>query len=176
MSFVVGFTRPQRAPCGPDVSDSECIKLLSRNPGGVAPFWGARQVRLADHPYLFAVSVGDWELSDSQAARLRQYCDRGGFLIVDDFHNDNAWANFMYGVRQIYRSAQIIELDTGHQAFHTVFDMAEHLRVPGADVIHEDGIERGGVTPHWRAVLDPGGRMIIAITLGVNSVIYAMTH
>lgn len=156
-----------------------------------------------DHPYLFAVSVGDWELSDSQAARLRQYFDRGGFLMVDDFHNDDEWANFMYGVRQIYPSAQVIELDAGHQAFHTVFDMTERLRVPGANVVHEDGIERGGVTPHWRAVLDPEGRMVIAITfnqdigdgwefaddleypekfssqaikLGVNYVIYAMTH
>ncbi len=47
VSFVVGFTRPQRAPCGPEVSDSECIKLLSLNPSGVTSFWGDRQVRLA---------------------------------------------------------------------------------------------------------------------------------
>ncbi len=156
-----------------------------------------------DFPWLFAVSVGDWELSDSQAARLRKYFDRGGFLMVDDFHNDGEWANFMYGVRRIYPEAAAVELTDDSPAFHTVFDMNERIRVPGANVVHGDGIERGGVVPHWRAVLDSQGRIMIAITfnmdigdgwefaddlryperyssaaikLGVNYVLYAMTH
>ncbi len=156
-----------------------------------------------DLPYLFAVSVGDWELSPSQAERLRKYFDRGGFLMVDDFHNEREWANFMYGIRQIYPAAVVVELADDSPPFHTVFDMKERIRVPGANVVHGDGIERGGTVPHWRAVLDSEGRVIIAITfnmdvgdgwefaddlryperysseaikLGVNYVIYAMTH
>ena len=37
-------------------------------------------------PFIYAVGVGDWALSDAHAARLRHYFDRGGFLMVDDFH------------------------------------------------------------------------------------------
>lgn len=37
-------------------------------------------------PWLYAVEVGYWELSEPQAKRLREYLDRGGFLMVDDFH------------------------------------------------------------------------------------------
>ena len=40
-------------------------------------------------PWLYAVEVGHWELSESQATRLRQYLDRGGFLMVDDFHGED---------------------------------------------------------------------------------------
>lgn len=54
-----------------------------------------------DLPWLLAVSVGDWQLSRSHAARLREYFARGGFLMVDDFHNEREWATFMTGIRQI---------------------------------------------------------------------------
>ena len=52
-------------------------------------------------PFLFGLSVGDWELSPSQAKRMGDYLRRGGFLMVDDFHNDREWANFMAGIRQM---------------------------------------------------------------------------
>lgn len=154
-------------------------------------------------PWLFAVSVGDWQLSASQAERLRKYFQRGGFMMVDDFHNEREWANFMQGIRQIDPLAEVVDLDDSSPAFHTLFDMKERVRVPGANVVHESGIERGGTVPHWRAVLDSRGRMIIAICfnmdvgdgwefaddpdyperfsseairLGTNYVVYAMTH
>ena len=154
-------------------------------------------------PWLFAVSVGDWQLSPPQAERLRKYFDRGGFLMVDDFHNEREWAIFMHGMRQIDASAEVAELTDGDPAFHVLFDLSKRIRVPGANVVHGSGIERGGVEPHWRAVLDSRGRMMVAICfnmdvgdgwefaddpdypeqfssaairLGVNYVVYAMTH
>lgn len=156
-----------------------------------------------NHPFLFAVSVGDWRLTPSDAERLRKYFDRGGFLMVDDFHNEREWAIFMDGIRMIHPQAQVVEMTDEDSAFHTVYDMKNRIRVPGANVVHGSGIERGGVTPHWRAVLDAKGRIMVAITfnmdigdgwefadepeypekysseairLGVNYVLYAMTH
>lgn len=35
-----------------------------------------------DLPWMFAVSVGDWKISGAEAKQLRQYFDRGGFLMV----------------------------------------------------------------------------------------------
>jgi hypothetical protein len=156
-----------------------------------------------DHPWLFAVSVGDWRLSDSHAARLRKYFERGGFMFVDDFHNESEWAIFMSGIRQIDPSAQVVELTDSDQLFHVVFDLKDRIRVPGANVVHGSGIERRGDVPHWRAILDGRGRVMIAISfnqdvgdgwefadvpyypercsseairLGTNYVVYAMTH
>ncbi len=47
-NFVVGFVRPTKPPCTEDVSDAECIKLLTFDPSRIASFWGDRQVRLAE--------------------------------------------------------------------------------------------------------------------------------
>jgi len=156
-----------------------------------------------DHPFLLAISVGDWKLSPTQAERLRKYFDRGGFLMVDDFHNEYEWAQFMDGIHQIYPDAHIEELTADSPAFHIIYELGERVRVVGANVVNSGGIERGGTFPHWRALLDAKGRMIVAICfnmdvgdgwefaddpsyperlgsaairLGVDYVAYAMTH
>jgi hypothetical protein len=156
-----------------------------------------------DLPFLFSISPGDWDFSASQAARMRKYLDRGGFLMVDDFHNASEWANFMRNMRLVYPDVQAVELTDSDQPFHVVFDMKDRVRVPGANVVHGSGIERGGVEPHWRAITDERGRMIVAICfnmdvgdgwefaddpqyperfaseairLGTNYAVYSMTH
>ncbi len=39
-----------------------------------------------DWPWLYAVQVGEWGLTDKQGQALREYCLRGGFFMADDFH------------------------------------------------------------------------------------------
>jgi hypothetical protein len=156
-----------------------------------------------DLPWIFAVSAGDWRLAPQEARRLGEYLDRGGFLMADDFHNDSEWAQFMAGIHQMNPAMQAEELEDADSAFHVVYDLKERVRVPGANVVHGSGVERGGVVPHWRAIRDSKGRMIVAICfnmdvgdgwefaddpaypeklsseairLGVNYVMYAMTH
>jgi hypothetical protein len=156
-----------------------------------------------DWPFLYAVGVGDWVLSDVQASRLRQYFDRGGFLMVDDFHNDREFASFMAGVHKIFPGTQVIELQDDAPIFRVVYDLSKRVQIPGLNVVHGPGYERGGVTPHWRAILDDNNRVRIAIChnmdlgdawewadlpeyperfaseayrLGINYVLYTMTH
>jgi len=88
--------------------------------------------------------------------------------MVDDFHNEREWANFMAGIHQIYPDAKIIELPNDHQAFHVMYDLTERIRVSGANVVHGSGIERGGVEPHWRALVDSNDRMIMAICFNMD--------
>lgn len=121
-----------------------------------------------DLPFLLAISVGDWIVSQPQADRLRKYFDRGGFLMVDDFHNEREWEQFMAGVRKIYPGAEIVELQDDDAPFHVLFDMKDRIRVPGANVVHASGVERGGTEPHWRALVDAKGRMIVAICFNMD--------
>jgi hypothetical protein len=159
--------------------------------------------QIFDYPFLLAISAGDWELTPKQAERLRKYFNRGGFLMVDDFHNEYEWAQFMAGIRQIDPAAHVEELEDDSPAFHVVYDLNERVRVVGANVVYSGGVERGGTYPHWRGLIDSRGRMIVAICfnmdvgdgwefaddpeyperlssaairLGVNYVSYAMTH
>ncbi len=156
-----------------------------------------------DWPWLYAVAVGDWALTDSQAARLRKYFDRGGFLMVDDFHGEREWSRFAAGMARIFPGRAIVELAADHPIFHVLYDLQERLQVPGANVVHGPGYERDGVVPHWRGVLDEKGRVQVAICfnmdlgdawefaddpdyperfashayrLGINYILYSMTH
>jgi len=154
-------------------------------------------------PWIYAVGIGDWTLSPSHAARLRQYFERGGFLVVDDFHGEREWAQFMDGIQRIFPNSTVIELEDDASIFHTVFDLSMRYQVSGLQVVRGMPYERGGIHPHWRAVVDAKGRVQVGIffnmdlgdawewadypeypekypalayRLGLNYVIYAMTH
>lgn len=47
VSFLVGFERPIRPPCAADVSDTECIKLLTFDPSRISAFWGDKAIRIS---------------------------------------------------------------------------------------------------------------------------------
>jgi hypothetical protein len=154
-------------------------------------------------PFLYAVGVGDWTLSDSQAARLRQYFDRGGFLMVDDFHNEREWASFMAGINKIYPGREAVEIPDDHPIFRSVYDTTKPYHVPGYQIVYGQEWERGGVGGHYRAIMDDKDRVLVAICfnmdlgdawewadapeypekysalalrLGVNYLLYPMTH
>ena len=46
-------------------------------------------------PALYAVEVGHWLLPVDQAKQLSEYLLRGGFLMVDDFHGDEPYQDFL---------------------------------------------------------------------------------
>ena len=154
-------------------------------------------------PFLYAVAVGEWEIKDRQAARLREYFQRRGFLMVDDFHAEEEWANFAGVLTRIFPEGDVIDLPNDHPIFHTVYNLADRVRIPGLNVVNGRGVERGGEEPHWRAVVDAEGRVMVVIChnmdvadawewadapeyperfateaykLGINYIVYALTH
>jgi len=155
-------------------------------------------------PWLYAVEVGKWELSDSQAQRLRTYLDRGGFLMVDDFHGTYEWSVFIASLQKVFPDRPIVELANEDEIFHVFYDLNQRIQVPGLQyVFSRRTYERDGVTPRWRAIYDDNGRIQVAIChnmdlgdawewaddprypepfaslafrIGINYVIYPMTH
>jgi len=154
-------------------------------------------------PFLYAVGVGDWALSDAQAARLRNYFDRGGFLMVDDFHNEREWATFMAGIHKIFPDREAVEIPDDHSIFQVAYDTRKPAHIPGYQIVYGQEWERGGVGGHYRAILDGQGKVQVAICfnmdlgdawewadapeypekhsglafrIGVNYVLYTMTH
>ena len=154
-------------------------------------------------PFLYAVAAGDMVVSEPQAARLREYFARGGFLMVDDFHGEPEWADFMDVIRRVLPGRRVVDIEDEAAIFHIVYDLTKRVRVPGANVVYGSQVERGGVDPHWRAVLDEKGRVQVAICfnmdlgdawefaddprypemyashafrMGVNYILYSMTH
>jgi hypothetical protein len=76
-------------------------------------------------PTLYAVEVGHWALPDDQAAQLREYLLRGGFLMVDDFHGDepyhnvaSEWQVFLASVSKVFPDRPIKDLEDSDPIFH----------------------------------------------------------
>ena len=198
-----------RARWGTDANKSErlfmqALRRLSRvNAQSIEEILEIDTNEMYNWPFMYAVGVGDWVISGSEAERLRAYFERGGFLMVDDFHNEGEWADFMAGIEKILPSSKFVELEDDAPIFHTVFDLSKRFQISGYNIVRGQPYERGGYTPHWRAILDAQGRVVVAachnmdvgdawewadapeyperisslaFRLGVNYVTYALTH
>jgi hypothetical protein len=117
-----------------------------------------------DWPWMYAVEVGHWDLNDTQAAKLREYLTRGGFLMVDDFHGSQEWEIFMESMRRVFPDRPVVDIPNEDQIFHMFWDLDDRVQVPGAQFLYSRRVfEQDGVTPHWRAIYDDKGRIMVAI-------------
>ena len=124
-------------------------------------------------PTLYAVEVGHWALPDDQAAQLREYLLRGGFLMVDDFHGDepyhnvvSEWQVFLASMKKVFPDRPIKDLEDSDPIFHTVYDLSDRFQVPGWQWVRSGRTNEAGETgktPHWRAIFDDNGRVMVAI-------------
>jgi len=160
---------------------------------------------LFDYPVVYAVKVGFMRLTEWEALRLREYVDRGGFLIVDDFHGPDEWAEFATSLRRIFPERPVVDIPSEDEVFHVLYDLDQRVQIPGRQAVWR-GVtweDPRGKTPYWRGVYDEDGRLLIAINFnmdlgdawehaddafypepltalayrfGVNYIIYAMTH
>ena len=84
-----------------------------------------------DWPWLYAVQVGEWGLTDTQAKEMREYLLRGGFFMADDFHGTFEWEMFEQRIKRVFPDRPIVEIDDKDAIFHTVYDLDERYQVPG---------------------------------------------
>ncbi len=115
-------------------------------------------------PSLYAVEVGYWNLTDRQAAQLREYLLRGGFLMVDDFHGTVEWNNFAAGMAKVFPDREIVDLDNKDPIFHVIYDLDDRFQVPGLQYLYTRSMfEYDGFQAKWRGVYDDKGRVMVAI-------------
>lgn len=115
-------------------------------------------------PFLYAVEVGTWDLTDEEAKKLRDYLMRGGFLMVDDFHGTREWEIFMASMNRVFPDRPVVDIDNKDAIFHVLYDLDDRFQVPGAQYL-ETGrtYERDGFEARWRGVYDDKGRVVVAI-------------
>jgi len=155
-------------------------------------------------PWLYGVEVGHWNLTDQQAAKLRDFLLRGGFFMCDDFHGTQEWEVFIASMRRVFPERAIVEIDDSNAIFHTLFDLDDRYQVPGAQFLRSGNTyEYDGFEARWRGIYDDKGRLMVAIChnmdlgdswehadnpeypekysalglrIGINYIVYAMTH
>ena len=158
--------------------------------------------QLLRYPLAYLIEVGWWDLTDTEAASLRAYLQKGGFVLVDDFKvrgfmGGGGWDVFEQNMRKVMPEGRFLDLDVSHPIFHSFFEIGSFDVIPQA---YNAG------RPVFRALFednDPTKRMLMMVNyntdvsqfwewsargfrsvdetneaykLGVNYLMYAFTH
>ena len=75
---------------------------------------------LLRYPVAYLSEPGYWIPDDAEAAGLRTFLEKGGFLIVDDFMR-NEWFNFERSMRKVLPGARIERMEVSHPIFDAFF-------------------------------------------------------
>jgi hypothetical protein len=125
---------------------------------------------LFDCPFVMMTEPGGAAFSDQEAAKLRLYLEKGGFLWADDFWGEYAWGWWVGQLRKALPAAEfpIFDVPLDHPMFHTQFEVRKIPQIPSIDFFfgtHRTS-ERGAdsATPHARAIADKKGRVIVLMT------------
>jgi hypothetical protein len=155
-------------------------------------------------PFIYAVEVGHMSLTEAEVQGLRRYLHAGGFLFVDDFWGSQEWQIFESQMRRVLPGSQIVELPLSHPLFSTFYEIKEILQVPNVgNAKIGQSWEKDGYEAHCRGIFDERGRLMMLINwntdlgdawewaddpeypvkysafayqLGVNAILYAMSH
>jgi len=147
------------------------------------------------HPIIYLSEPGFWGMSEAEEAGLRRYLLKGGFLILDDFEQEQ-WYNMEAQLRRAMPDHQLIEIGPEHPIFSSFFELKD-IYVPHA--MYQ-------IRPSYFGLFennDPKGRMLVLVNhnsdlaeywewsdagfypmdmsneaykLGVNYIFYALTH
>jgi hypothetical protein len=125
--------------------------------------------------------------------------------MADDFHGYTERQVFVDAMKLVFPERPMVEIPDNDPIFHTVYDLNDRFQVPGQAHLWQGckNCESGGRGAHWMGIYDDRGRVMIAISynsdlgdawewaddpqypekdaslairIGVNYIIYAMTH
>jgi hypothetical protein len=122
-------------------------------------------------PWLYAVQVGEWGITQHQADVLRDYLLRGGFFVADDFHGAYEWQMFLKRIRMVFPDRPIVDIPNNDPIFHTQYDLDDRYQIPGSEHLgvgykipdYPQG-PNDGKGARWLAIRDDKGRIMVAIS------------
>jgi hypothetical protein len=121
---------------------------------------------------------------------------------VDDFHGPYDWNVLERAMHAVIPEREIMEIPEDDPLVRVVYDLKERVQIPGKRHIYGGRVSMAG-PPHWRGIYDQRGRLFAgfnfnmdmgdawehaddpeypvemtgqAYRLGVNYIIYAVTH
>ena len=75
---------------------------------------------LMKYPVAYLCEPGYWTMSEQEAKGLREYLQKGGFIIFDDFAGQH-WYNFAEQFARVMPEAKLVPLDASHPIFDSFF-------------------------------------------------------
>ncbi len=156
-------------------------------------------------PLVYALEVGYMALTEPEVRGLREYLLAGGYLVIDDFWGSWQWANFESEIRRVLPEYPIVDLPMDHPLLRAFYRIDSILQVPGIGrgIGGRPTWERDGYVPRLRGIIDERDRLMVVINwntdlgdawewaedpwypldrsnfayqLGINMIVYGMTH
>jgi hypothetical protein len=162
-------------------------------------------------PMIFMEDFGTARFTEDEAARLREYLQKGGFVWLDDSWGSFAWTMIVAELARVLPPGEfpIIDIPPDHPIMHTLYDVRDVPQVPSISHWTRTG---GGTSEryadsavvYFKGIQDARGRLLVLIShntdiadtweregesrqyfdlfsprgyaIGVNVVLYAMTH
>jgi hypothetical protein len=157
---------------------------------------------LAHYPVSYMTEAGYWTMTDAEAVALRKYLLKGGFLILDDSRDGRSpgnlgWANIIANFQRVLPELHFVDLTPAHPIFHSFYDISSFDIVTqyydtGRPVFralfaNNDESKRIMVLANFNTDVSnfwefsamgfrPVDESNQAYKLGVNYLIYALTH
>jgi hypothetical protein len=143
------------------------------------------------YPIIYMTGHGRIRFSEDEAANLRRYLERGGFLWADDNYGMDSY--FRAEIRKVLPDDPMVELPFDHEIYHSFYEFPD-----GLPKIHE----HDGGPPHGYGIYHDGSLVVFysfntdigdgmedaevhhdppdireaALRMGVNVVVYALTN
>ena len=151
------------------------------------------------YPFLYLSEPGFLVLNEKEIANLGEYIRRGGFIMADDFRSGEYLSGpEELGILRTYLKRalperELVRLDISHPVFHSFFDIETlNMKPPYGNFVPEFwgmSDEHGklqmianynnDIGDFWK-YLDHGDKPLKdssqAIRLGINYIVYAMSH
>jgi len=153
---------------------------------------------LFKYPVAYLSEPGGWLPTDAEVLGLRNYLLKGGFLIIDDFDGagmSNDWMNFQQQMQRVLPAGRIVQLEETHPIFDSFFKIdlgaleSTYRGRPTYFAIFQDNDPKkriiaiinynNDVGEYWQwsgTGFSPVPLTNEAYKLGVNYLIYALTH
>ena len=146
---------------------------------------------LFKYPFLFMTGHGNIVFSDDEAAALRTYLEKGGFLFANDSYG---LANSIRReMKKVFPDREFVELPFSHPVYHSKYDFPnglpkihKHDEKPpqGFGIIIDDRLcvffaYESDIGDGWEdseVYEDPPEKRLAALKMGANLVTYALTH
>ena len=120
-------------------------------------------------PFVMLWQAESLYFSPEDAARMRLYLLKGGFLWSDDSWGTFAWQNFEQEMAKVLPEYRFVDLPPTHPMFNTRFSLKHVPQIPGISYWWRSGgdtSEQGSDSAqvHVRGVADEHGRLMVLST------------
>jgi len=144
------------------------------------------------NPFVFMTSEGYFKLNEKEERNLREFLERGGFILADDCvyaaREDRFFRTYNKLIDKLFPDNPMRKIPYDHEIFHIYYhfkDGCPHMQgVPhGAYGLFERGTGRlmtvncpGDIHCGWVNRFWSDGRNLEAIKMGINIILYFLSH